>query len=655
MDVRSRVRRDRPPLWRELLLGLVLFAIYLLVDSDKGSARASAARAHGEWILQAERFVHLDLEHWANRALVPHDLLTIAANYEYATTYILSAAALLVVTYWRNPAIYRLTRNSFVIVNLAAFTCFWLFPVLPPRMLGSGFVDTVSHDHTVGSWGSPLVSHANQLAAMPSLHIAWALWVSVMLARLSHARWIQIVSGVHVAVTFMVVTATANHYVLDAVGAAVVVGIGVLLADAWTADPERLATEDEFFLHVEEGPNAQNVGGYVILGTDHDTTPTLDEVRDLARTSLGAHERFVSCLVRRRRRLHWARVTDMDWAAHVSQIVAPEGSTRDDVDHLVARIHAERLPPDRPLWRIVLITGLPHGETAFVVLLHHCVADGIGGVAQLLSLVRPSISLPTPDRRGPSRIRSALAVTAGLAQLATDGSPSTVLPPGHGATTLATTRLDFNEVKAVARAHDARVTEVLLALTGSALAAEEPDLATRLDHRLRVSVPVIMAMPGDGAAGNSTAAAILDVPCRDAPLAQVLPELRRGTARLRTPTRPLASRWVMSRALRAVPRAGRSAFARTVYGRRFFHAIVSNIPGPAVPATILDAPMREVYPLLPPAPGAPLTLGALTWDGQLGIGVTTDPDLLDARRVTAHISRRLAQESARGSHRALAP
>lgn len=655
MDVRTDARRERPPLWRELLVGLGLFAVYLLVDSPSGQARESAARTHGDWIRQAEQWLHIDVESWANHTLVPHQTLTIAANYEYATTYILSAAALLIVTYWRNPIIYRLTRNSFVVVNLLAFCCFWLFPVLPPRLLDGGFVDTVSRDNTVGSWGSPLVAHANQLAAMPSLHIAWALWVSVMLARLSHARWIQIVSGLHVAVTFVVVTATANHYLLDAVGAAVVVGVGVLVADAWTREPGRLATEDEFFLNVEKSGVTQNVGGYVILDPDSGSPPTLHALHELARTALGRHERFLSRLERRRRRLHWVRMPVMDWDAHVSQVHVPTDTTRTDLDRMVARLQAEPLPRDRPLWRIVLITGLPGGQAAFVVLLHHCMADGIGSVAQLLSLVRPPISLPTPEQHKPSRTRSAMAVTAGLAQLATDGAPSARLPQGRGRTELCTVHLDFAEVRGLARAHRARVTELLLALAASSVAAEDPDLAGRLDHRLRVSVPVMLGLPGDGAAGNTTAAAILDVPCHDAPLADTLPQVRRAAARLRTPTRPLASRWVMSTALRVLPATARSAFARTVYGRRFFHAIVSNIPGPDVPGSILDARMDQVYPLLPPAPGAPLTVGALTWDGHLGVSVTTDPDVLDAERVAERIRSRLADESARRSQRAVAP
>jgi hypothetical protein len=77
-------------------------------------------------------------------------------------------------------------------------------------------------DGTWGSWGSPLVSHANQLAAMPSLHIGWALWVSLILATIASGVPAQAVSGLHVVVTLLVIMATANHYLLDAAGGAMV-------------------------------------------------------------------------------------------------------------------------------------------------------------------------------------------------------------------------------------------------------------------------------------------------------------------------------------------------------------------------------------------------------------------------------------------------
>src|SRR6185369_4832861 len=161
-------------------------------------------------------------------------------------------------------------RTTFVVLNVLGVAGFALYPVAPPRLLnGGGFVDTVSSDGTWGSWGSPVVAHANQLAAMPSLHIAWALWVSVVLARLSGRRWVQVASAIHVTVTLLVIMATGNHYLLDAVGGAVLVALAMLLV-GWLRDlpgqPARVASADSFFLYVETPAAPQQVGGLVVLG-----------------------------------------------------------------------------------------------------------------------------------------------------------------------------------------------------------------------------------------------------------------------------------------------------------------------------------------------------------------------------------------------------
>jgi diacylglycerol O-acyltransferase / wax synthase len=63
-------------------------------------------------------------------------------------------------------------------------------------------------------------------------------------------------------------------------------------------------------------------------------------------------------------------------------------------------------------------------------------------------------------------------------------------------------------------------------------------------------------------------------------------------------------------------------FARTVYGPRYFHAIVSNMPGPGVPLTLAKADVVGAYPLLPLAPGTALTVGTLGWNGSLCLAIT---------------------------------
>lgn len=634
-------------MWRQIALGLGLFAVYLLVASWPGDRQALADR-NGRDVFGLEQRWHLDVEGAINSWLAPHRVWSTLANYEYAYTYILSALIACVWLIARRPTEYRRLRDSFIVLNLIAFACFAVYPVTPPRMLpGLDLVDTVTRGRTVGSWGSGLVDHANQLAAMPSLHVAWALWVSAVLARLSAGRLVQVLSAVHVAVTVLVVMATANHYVLDAVAAFVLVPLATRIADLWH-DRRRDAivpAADAFFLHVERTGAAQHVGGLAVF--EPGAGPSVDALRRLVTRELEQLPRFRQRVVTSRwRRPRWVGVADLDWSWHITERPVDDAS---EVRRVVAELATTTLPRDRPLWRMVIVREAAGGTSALVLLMHHSIADGIGTVLQALRLMRPRIELPAPARPAPGRTRIALGALRGLAQLATDGRPAS--PPHRSRRRgYATARLDLERVRDVAARHDVRVTELLLALVAAAVTRAAPGLAERTGGTLRVSVPVMMRHPGSVAEGNATAAVMVDVPVGSSDPAARLVDLRRAATRLRTPTRALAARFVMSGGLRLLPEPCAGWFARTVYGGRFFHAIVSNMPGPPPTSALSMAGVRidEVYPVLPLAPGAPIALGALSWSGALGIGVATDPSVVEAESLASEMASAL-EELTQGS------
>jgi diacylglycerol O-acyltransferase / wax synthase len=580
-------------------------------------------------VWRLERWLHLDIVSPLNDWLSGRGWLETAANYEYAFMYIATALGTIVWLLWRHPEAWPRARTSFVLVNLAGIACFWLYPVTPPRLLpGSPVTDTVTTGQTWGSWGSSVVSGANQLAAMPSLHFAWALWVSVALASVSASIRLQAVSALHVALTLLVIVATANHYVLDAVAAAVL----VVLADQVARrvhDPAVVGSADAFFLHVERTGAPQTVGGLVLLGPipGEPDGPSVTAVRDLVRGELPRLPRFTQRVTTSRwRRPRWVAAPDLDWEWHVPEVVVPD---RAGMDRLVADLAEQPLPRDRPLWRFLVVRS-PE-RSGVLLLMHHAVADGIGTVIQALNLLRPRIALPEPPD-SPSPLAVAAGTALGLGQLAFDGGVSEPLGATGERRDFASDGIPLADLKATGH----RVTDVLLAMTAGALA----DIGTP-PQRLRIAVPLMVRAPGDGAEGNVTAAVMVDVPSRAAPTAELLAGLH--TSRLRSPSRALASRFVMARLIRLLPEPLVGWFARTVYGRRFFHAIVSNMPGPDVPLTLAAAPMDAVYPVLPLAPDVPVVLGGLSWNGVLGLGLATAPESYDARAVLVAMRRRLAE------------
>jgi len=636
----SRSSTTAPPLWRELFGGLVVFAIYSAVAGLDWSGRAAAADAHGRALFALERALRLDLELPLNHWLVPHEALRTFANYEYAVTYIASALALLAWLYVKRPDTYRWARSSFLLLNVLALACFALYPVTPPRLLPElGFVDTVRQGHTWGSWGSPMVEHANQLAAMPSLHIAWALWVSVVLACVSGARWLQVASGVHVLATALVIMATANHYLLDAIGGGVLVWLTLALMGVFQDRPgrsgaARVPASDGFFLHVESPIAAQHVGGLVMINESGEGYR--ERLRDLIEAHLDQLPRFRQRLSApsRWRRPRWVAHEPLDWDYHVPEfdISGPDGRPGGlaGLHAFIAEHQSTPLPRDRPLWRFMVVRGVAADRCAAVLVVHHVVSDGIGTVTQVMRMLEPPMTeLPLGSSARPGPVRSALAITVGLAQLATDGGAGYRLPTGHTAARLfGTVDLPLDEVRAVSRRHGARVSDVLLSAVAGALRRVGRLDVQDASPRLRVAVPLMVREPGSSAEGNLTAAVMMDLPLGPLAEPERLAEVAAHSRRLRTGTRALASRFVMRTVGQLLPPPLHAWFARTVYGARFFQAIVSNMPGSNRPMRMAGSDMAAVYPILPLAPGAPLVVGALGWDGTLFVGISADPALV---------------------------
>jgi hypothetical protein len=232
-----RVRRTR--LWVE---GLVLLWLLWVYDATTNLAplRLHTALANARGVLHLERLLSIDpersLDHWlAGR----HTVATIVANY-YDNAHFGVTLGVLVWLWWRRADIYRPLRNLLVVVNLIGFVVFWRYPVAPPRML-PGFTDVISSTHAIGNFhGGALASHANQLAAMPSLHMAWAAWCTLAVWQLSSRRWVRALALAYPCLTALAVMATGNHFVLDLLGGLAALALAWLLVRGAGVAIERL-------------------------------------------------------------------------------------------------------------------------------------------------------------------------------------------------------------------------------------------------------------------------------------------------------------------------------------------------------------------------------------------------------------------------------
>jgi PAP2 superfamily len=233
--------RPRTRLWVEFVVIAWLCWVYDAI-TNLAPLRLHAAIAHAQGVLHLEQALHLDPELALDRWLAGHHTLGLILADYYDNAHFVVTLGLLGWLWWRRADIYRPLRNVLVLVNVVAFVVFWRYPVAPPRMLvHQGFTDVVASSHAFGSWHTgSLASQANQLAAMPSLHIAWAVWCTLVLWSISRRRWLRALAVLYPCLTAFAVLATGNHFVLDIVGGLLVAAVAaavVWLARSWRGLP----------------------------------------------------------------------------------------------------------------------------------------------------------------------------------------------------------------------------------------------------------------------------------------------------------------------------------------------------------------------------------------------------------------------------------
>ncbi|MEU0369145.1 bifunctional glycosyltransferase 87/phosphatase PAP2 family protein [Streptomyces sp. NPDC006283] len=217
----------RPNLLLELLVIRVGYSVYSHIRAA-ATGSVAAAEEHGRQIHAVEGVLGIDIEHWANQAVVRTEWVEALFNFHYTSFHFLVPLSILGVLYVRRPADYRWARSSLAFATLLALLGFWLYPLAPPRLMpGMGFVDTVHgpQDFANPDYGA-MTAVTNQYAAMPSLHFGWSLWCGLIVLMLAPKLWMKLLGLLHPLITVCAIVVTANHWVLDAVGGALVVGAG---------------------------------------------------------------------------------------------------------------------------------------------------------------------------------------------------------------------------------------------------------------------------------------------------------------------------------------------------------------------------------------------------------------------------------------------
>ena len=222
-----------PQGWFDALRQLALFAgAYYVYRIVRGLVDGQAALAfeNARTLVDIERTMGLFFEPGLQAWAAGQEWIVTGANWMYVNSHFVITTTFLIWLYiFRNES-YYFVRNMFMIAMGLALVGYMAYPTAPPRYMPEwGFNDTVSAFVGPQAEASANVLY-NPFAAVPSMHVAFALMVGIPAMRIAKHRWAKILWGIYPAVVTFVVVVTANHFWLDAALGALVAGIS-----AWGA------------------------------------------------------------------------------------------------------------------------------------------------------------------------------------------------------------------------------------------------------------------------------------------------------------------------------------------------------------------------------------------------------------------------------------
>jgi len=215
---------------REAALGLGAYAVYLavraVVVNERGRRRADD---NARRVVELERRLGLDLEPRVQRLFLHRTGLLTVLSVSYVTLNVVLTVGWLMLLYVRRDPEFHRLRRAAVLSLLGACPVFLHFPCAPPRAL-DGFVDTVGDVLDMDS--GAVVYVYNPIAAMPSIHLAFAVVTAAGLRQTARSPLVRALGLAYPPAVFGTVLATANHYVLDGIAGSALAALALRLSRA---------------------------------------------------------------------------------------------------------------------------------------------------------------------------------------------------------------------------------------------------------------------------------------------------------------------------------------------------------------------------------------------------------------------------------------
>ncbi len=443
---------------------------------------------------------------------------------------------------------------------------------------------------------------------------------------------------------------------------------------------------DSAFLHIETSATPMHVGALFVLAPAPGRGDFFTRFRRLVAARLGASEVFTrqaAALPLSLANPFWVTAARVDLDHHVRLHSLPEPGGRRELEDCVARLHEQPLDRGRPLWELHVIEGYEGSRRAIYVKVHHAGLDGHSAQLFLRSFVDEARRggrkrVPHTPRGTPldaarllaagathqlAELRRLPAHLAGLAgtaaRLARDAAarrdastppvPSTPLNVViSGRRSFACVEVGLDDAKAIARAAEATINDVVLAAIAGALRAWLEGRECLPEAPLYAGVPVSVRAPGATEHAIQVAFIAVNLHTDEARPARRLAAIHHSAAaakesvatfRMLVPedSPSVGMPWLiggLGQLLRLPQVADRIPLP--------FNVIVSNVPGPPEEFFIAGSRVLTYYPLSIPFHRNALNISAYSYAGKLFFGLTACPDAVpDVEAIADGIVREL--------------
>jgi len=443
---------------------------------------------------------------------------------------------------------------------------------------------------------------------------------------------------------------------------------------------QKLSGADSLFIFNETPARHQHTLKIAIVDpAGADAPVTYEALRDQMREALPLLDPFRRRLVKIPLNIahpYWADVDDVDMDYHVQHAAVPPPGGPRELAGVISTIASMGLDRDRPLWQVWFVEGLADGQVAYVAKIHHSLADGMSS-AQLLAEIAADhpdttpmppapdlVGEPTPGRGSmfrqglsdlgelsrnlPPLLARTWRWSRALRTRTRAGEPRATKPfagpPTRFDRRLTPNRLfayetfELGEIKEVAKAFDARVTDVVLAMASGALRRYLVRHGELPDRSLTAAIPVSVRTPEEARDwGNRVASWYVALATDVADPVDRIETIVRGThtarAELDATDPELQHLWAEYWRLFRLATFVFPKMARPFLHRPSYNVIVSTVPGPPRPLFRHGARLTRVISMGPLVEGMGINFTAWSYAGEMTVAVMScrehAPDLWD--------------------------